>query len=172
MQNILYELQDCTLLDQGLIKDEEKIRKSKKGSKRVKFVRSARYPVLEERLHGEYNTVEQLIIVITLALLLHTYGQELLWTGIDRYYYVLWTRITMNVCEPSPFCRLCRLESPDTWAAGSAAGVRCCLRLKLEAYTMVGLAPRIGSAGELQRLPGGPLGMYLPERNGQTQSIN
>ena len=41
------------------IKDEEKIRKSKKGSKRVKFVRSAQYPVLEERLHGEYKELQK-----------------------------------------------------------------------------------------------------------------
>ena len=41
------------------IRDEEKIRDSKKGSKRVKFERSAENHEVEERLHGEYKELRK-----------------------------------------------------------------------------------------------------------------
>ena len=37
------------------IKDEEKIKKSKKGTKRVMFIRSAQFPLMEEQLHAEFR---------------------------------------------------------------------------------------------------------------------
>jgi transposase-like protein len=41
------------------IDNEEKIEESKKGSKRVKFARSAQYPEMEERLHTEYKDLRK-----------------------------------------------------------------------------------------------------------------
>ena len=41
------------------LKDEEKIRGSKKGSKKVKFQRQARFPEMEKRLYLEYRELRK-----------------------------------------------------------------------------------------------------------------
>ena len=41
------------------ISDEDKIRCSKKGSKRSKFERSSQYPEMEEQLHDEYKDLRR-----------------------------------------------------------------------------------------------------------------
>ena len=41
------------------IEDERDIRRSKKGSKRVKFKRSSQYPELEEQLYEEYKDLRK-----------------------------------------------------------------------------------------------------------------
>jgi hypothetical protein len=41
------------------IKDEEKIRQSKKGSKHSEHARPAKYPDVEERLYSEYRDLRK-----------------------------------------------------------------------------------------------------------------
>ena len=41
------------------IRDEEKIRESKKGRKRVTFHRRSQFPELEEKLHEEYKDLRR-----------------------------------------------------------------------------------------------------------------
>ena len=41
------------------IKDDEKIKKSKKGTKRVMFIRSAQFPLMEEQVHAEFRQLRR-----------------------------------------------------------------------------------------------------------------
>ena len=52
MQDIFDEL------EVGGAKDDENIRGSSKGSKRVKFERRAQYPEMEAKLYSEYKNCE------------------------------------------------------------------------------------------------------------------
>ena len=41
------------------IKDEEKIKKSKKGTKRVMFIRSAQFSLMEVQVHAEFRQLRR-----------------------------------------------------------------------------------------------------------------
>lgn len=49
------------------IKDEDKIKKTKKGRKRVQFQRSSQYPEMETRLHEEYKDLRKKGLKVSIA---------------------------------------------------------------------------------------------------------